>query len=102
MAEILTPGSFGAANQANDARVLASVNGKPITDEDVTRFLKLNGKNATIEDTKRFIKSAQNERETVHRARTGSPPLLWLRYNFPADWCTCPALPVYRCCTSSR
>ncbi|MBQ7083599.1 MAG: GNAT family N-acetyltransferase [Oscillospiraceae bacterium] len=37
-------------------------------DEDVTRFLKLNGKNATIEDTKRFIKSAQNERETVHRA----------------------------------
>ena len=45
MAEILTPGSFGAANQATEARVLASVNGKPITDEDVTRFIMAMGRN---------------------------------------------------------
>ena len=45
MAEILTPGSFGAANQANEARVLASVNGKAITDEDVTRFIMAMGRN---------------------------------------------------------
>ena len=45
MAEILTPGSFGAANQATEARVLASVNGKAITDEDVTRFIMAMGRN---------------------------------------------------------
>ncbi len=42
MAEILTPGSFGA-NQAPTAPVLAQVNGKPITTEDVDRFIMAMG-----------------------------------------------------------
>ncbi len=46
MAEILTPGSFGANNQAPTARVLANVAGKPITEEDVTRFIAALGRNA--------------------------------------------------------
>ena len=45
MAEILTPGSFGANNQTPEARVLASVGGKPITEEDVTRFIMAMGRN---------------------------------------------------------
>ena len=45
MAEILTPGSFGANNQQPTARVLAQVNGKPITEEDVTRFIMAMGRN---------------------------------------------------------
>ena len=45
MAEILTPGSFGTNNQQPTARVLASVNGKPITEEDVTRFIMAMGRN---------------------------------------------------------
>ncbi len=46
MAEILTPGSFGAnMNQAPTARVLANVNGKPITEEDVVRFIAAMGRN---------------------------------------------------------
>ena len=45
MAEILTPGSFGANNQQPTARVLAQVNGKAITDEDVTRFIMAMGRN---------------------------------------------------------
>ena len=45
MAEILTPGSFGANNQHPTARVLAQVNGKAITDEDVTRFIMAMGRN---------------------------------------------------------
>lgn len=47
MAEILTPGSFGMnPNQAPTARVLANVNGKPVTEEDVDRFLAAMGRNA--------------------------------------------------------
>ncbi len=46
MAEILTPGSLGAFNQAPTARVLANVNGKPITEEDVNRFMAALGRNA--------------------------------------------------------
>lgn len=46
MAEILTPGSFGANTQAPTARVLASVNGKPITEDDVNRFIAALGRNA--------------------------------------------------------
>ncbi len=47
MAEILTPGSFGAAmNRAPAARVLANVNGKPITEEDVDRYIAALGRNA--------------------------------------------------------
>ena len=45
MAEILTPGSFGTNNQQPTARVLAQVNGKPITEEDVTRFIMAMGRN---------------------------------------------------------
>ncbi len=45
MAEILTPGSFGT-NQAPTSRVLANVNGKPITEEDVSRFIAALGRNA--------------------------------------------------------
>ena len=45
MAEILTPGSFGANNQAPTSRVLANVNGKPITEEDVNRFIMAMGRN---------------------------------------------------------
>ena len=45
MAEILTPGSFGANNQQPTARVLAQVNGKAITEEDVTRFIMAMGRN---------------------------------------------------------
>ncbi len=46
MAEILTPGSFGAGmNQAPTSRVLANVNGKPITEEDVDRFITALGRN---------------------------------------------------------
>ena len=45
MAEILTPGSFGANNQNPTGRVLATVGGKPITDEDVTRFIMALGRN---------------------------------------------------------
>lgn len=45
MAEILTPGSFGVNNQVPEARVLANVNGKPITEEDVTRFIAAMGRN---------------------------------------------------------
>ncbi len=44
MAEILTPNSFGAA-QAPTSRVLANVNGKPITEEDVNRFIAAMGRN---------------------------------------------------------
>ena len=46
MAEILTPGSFGANQQTTTARVLANVNGKPITEDDVTRFIAAMGRNA--------------------------------------------------------
>ena len=46
MAEILTPGSFGANNQTPAARVLANVNGKPITEEDVNRCIAALGRNA--------------------------------------------------------
>ena len=46
MAEILTPGSFGANNQAPTSPVLATVAGKPITEEDVTRFIAALGRNA--------------------------------------------------------
>lgn len=44
MAEILTPNSFGS-NPQPTARVLASVGGKPITEEDVTRFIMAMGRN---------------------------------------------------------
>lgn len=44
MAEILTPNSFGT-NPQPTARVLANVNGKPITEEDVTRFIMAMGRN---------------------------------------------------------
>jgi peptidyl-prolyl cis-trans isomerase C len=44
MAEILTPNSFGADSQST-ARVLANVNGKPITEEDVNRFIMAMGRN---------------------------------------------------------
>ncbi len=44
MAEILTPGSFGA-NPPPTAPVLAQVNGKPITSEDVDRFIAAMGRN---------------------------------------------------------
>lgn len=44
MAEILTPNSFGSDSQPT-ARVLANVNGKPITEEDVTRFIMAMGRN---------------------------------------------------------
>lgn len=47
MAEILTPGSLGAnMNQTPTSPVLASVNGKPITEEDVNRFMAALGRNA--------------------------------------------------------
>ena len=44
MAEILTPNSFGTNSQPT-AKVLAQVNGKPITEEDVTRFIMAMGRN---------------------------------------------------------
>ncbi len=44
MAEILTPNSFGS-NPQPTARVLANVGGKPITEEDVTRFIMAMGRN---------------------------------------------------------
>ena len=44
MAEILTPNSFGT-NPQPTARVLAQVGGKPITEEDVTRFIMAMGRN---------------------------------------------------------
>ena len=44
MAEILTPNSFGANNQPTSP-VLASVNGKAITEEDVNRFIMAMGRN---------------------------------------------------------
>ena len=44
MAEILTPNSFGTTPQPT-AKVLAQVNGKPITEEDVTRFIMAMGRN---------------------------------------------------------
>lgn len=44
MAEILTPNSFGSNTQPT-ARVLANVNGKPITEEDVNRFIMAMGRN---------------------------------------------------------
>ncbi len=44
MAEILTPGSFGAS-QTPSSPVLAQVNGKPITAEDVDRFIAAMGRN---------------------------------------------------------
>ena len=44
MAEILTPNSFGT-NPQPTAKVLASVGGKPITEEDVTRFIMAMGRN---------------------------------------------------------
>ena len=44
MAEILTPNSFGT-NPQPTAKVLAQVNGKPITEEDVTRFIMAMGRN---------------------------------------------------------
>ncbi len=44
MAEILTPGSFGT-NPAPTSPVLAQVNGKPITSEDVDRFIAAMGRN---------------------------------------------------------
>ncbi len=44
MAEILTPNSFGTNNQPTSP-VLASVNGKAITEEDVNRFIAALGRN---------------------------------------------------------
>ena len=44
MAEILTPNSFGTNSQPT-AKVLAQVNGKAITEEDVTRFIMAMGRN---------------------------------------------------------
>ena len=44
MAEILTPNSFGNNTQPTSP-VLAQVNGKPITEEDVTRFIMAMGRN---------------------------------------------------------
>ena len=44
MAEILTPNSFGS-NPQPTARVLANVGGKPITEEDVNRFIMAMGHN---------------------------------------------------------
>ena len=44
MAEILTPNSFGS-NPQPTARVLANVAGKPITEEDVNRFIMAMGRN---------------------------------------------------------
>ena len=44
MAEILTPNSFGSNTQPT-ARALANVNGKPITEEDVNRFIMAMGRN---------------------------------------------------------
>ena len=44
MAEILTPNSFGT-NPQPTAQVLATVGGKPITEEDVTRFIMAMGRN---------------------------------------------------------
>ena len=44
MAEILTPNSFGT-NPQPTAKVLAQVNGKPITEEDVNRFIMAMGRN---------------------------------------------------------
>ena len=44
MAEILTPNSFGT-NPQPTAKVLAQVNGKAITEEDVTRFIMAMGRN---------------------------------------------------------
>lgn len=46
MAEILTPGSFGNMKEAPTSRVLANVNGKPITEEDVDRFIAALGRGA--------------------------------------------------------
>ncbi len=46
MAEILTPGSLGANMNPPTSRVLAQVNGKPITEEDVDRFIAALGRNA--------------------------------------------------------
>lgn len=46
MAEILTPGSLAGMNQAPTSRVLANVNGKPITEEDVDRFIAALGRSA--------------------------------------------------------
>lgn len=45
MAEILTPGSFGNQNQTPASPVLATVNGKPITEDDVNRFIMAMGRN---------------------------------------------------------
>ena len=45
MAEILTPGSLSGMNQTPTSPVLASVNGKPITAEDVDRFIAAMGRN---------------------------------------------------------
>ncbi len=45
MAEFLTPDSLGA-NAAPTSPVLAQVNGKPITEEDVARFIAALGRNA--------------------------------------------------------
>ena len=44
MAEILTPNSFGS-NPQPTSRVLANVGGKPITEEDVNRFIMAMGRN---------------------------------------------------------
>ena len=44
MAEILTPNSFGQ-NPQPTSKVLAQVNGKPITEEDVNRFIMAMGRN---------------------------------------------------------
>ena len=44
MAEILTPNSFGT-NPQPTGKVLATVGGKPITEEDVTRFIMAMGRN---------------------------------------------------------
>ena len=45
MAEILTTGSLSGMNQTPTSPVLASVNGKPITAEDVDRFIAAMGRN---------------------------------------------------------
>ena len=43
---VLTPGDLGKNMNQTSGRVLATVNGKPITDEDVTRFIQAMGRNA--------------------------------------------------------
>ena len=83
MAEILTPGSLSGMNQTPTSPVLASVNGKPITAEDVDRFIAAMGRNGQAYNNPQGRAAVL---EQLCAPETGLLPA-------PADWkmrCTCP------------